>query len=71
VGGRDIATLIAALITFLPGATLTTATVELASGEMIAGASRLLSIALGVLCGVTLYRHATAAPARMRRLAGH
>ena len=35
-------TLIAPLVTFLPGGVLTTATVELASGEMVAGASRLV-----------------------------
>jgi uncharacterized membrane protein YjjP (DUF1212 family) len=50
--------LVAPLIGFLPGAALTTATVELASGEMVAGASRLvyggLQLALltfGVLAG--------------------
>lgn len=53
--------LVAALVGFLPGAALTTATVELASGEMIAGASRLvyggLQLALltfGVLAGSQL-----------------
>ena len=54
-------TLIAPLITFLPGAALTTATVELASGEMVAGASRLvygsvqmLLLAFGIVAGVEI-----------------
>jgi uncharacterized membrane protein YjjP (DUF1212 family) len=54
-------TLIAPLVTFLPGAALTTATVELASGEMVAGASRLVSgsvqlllLAFGIVAGVEL-----------------
>jgi uncharacterized membrane protein/uncharacterized membrane protein YjjP (DUF1212 family) len=54
-------TLIAPLITFLPGGMLTTATVELASGEMVAGASRLvyggmqlLLLAFGIIAGVEL-----------------
>jgi uncharacterized membrane protein YjjP (DUF1212 family) len=53
--------LIAPLVTFLPGAALTTATVELASGEMVAGASRLvfggvqlLLLAFGIVAGVEL-----------------
>ena len=54
-------TLIAPLVTLLPGAILTTATVELASGEMVAGASRLvfgsvqlLLLAFGIVAGVEL-----------------
>jgi uncharacterized membrane protein YjjP (DUF1212 family) len=54
-------TLIAPLVTFLPGGVLTTATVELASGEMVAGASRLvfgsvqlLLLAFGIVAGVEL-----------------
>ena len=54
-------TLIAPLIIFLPGGVLTTATVELASGEMVAGASRivygtvhLLLIAFGIVAGAEL-----------------
>lgn len=54
-------TLIAPLITFLPGSALTTATVELTSGEMVAGASRLvfggmqlLLLAFGILAGAEL-----------------
>jgi uncharacterized membrane protein YjjP (DUF1212 family) len=54
-------TLIPPLVTFLPGAALTTATVELASGEMVAGASRLVFGALqltllsfGVVAGADL-----------------
>ena len=54
-------TLIAPLITFLPGGVLTTATVELASGEMVGGASRLvfgavqmLLLAFGIVAGAQL-----------------
>ena len=54
-------TLIAPLVIFLPGGVLTTATVELASGEMVAGASRLvfgsvqlLLLAFGVVAGAEL-----------------
>ncbi len=41
--GDPLPLLIAPLATFLPGAMLTTATVELASGQMVAGASRLVN----------------------------
>lgn len=51
--------LIASLIVFLPGAALTTAILELAAGDMIAGSSRLvwagvqlLLLAFGILAGV-------------------
>lgn len=54
-------TLVAPLITFLPGAVLTTATVELASGEVVGGASRLvygavqmLLLAFGIVAGAEL-----------------
>jgi uncharacterized membrane protein YjjB (DUF3815 family) len=66
-GGRNgaadpgLRTLIAPLITFLPGGVLTTATVELASGEMVGGASRLvfgavqmLLLAFGIVAGAQL-----------------
>jgi uncharacterized membrane protein YjjP (DUF1212 family) len=53
--------LIAPLVTFLPGGVLTTATVELASGEMVAGSSRLvfgsvqlLLLAFGIVAGAEL-----------------
>ena len=53
--------MIASLVMFLPGGVLTTATVELASGEMVAGASRLvfgsvqlLLLAFGIVAGVEL-----------------
>jgi uncharacterized membrane protein YjjP (DUF1212 family) len=53
--------LIPALVTFLPGGVLATATVELTSGEMVAGASRLvfgtvqlLLLAFGIVAGVEL-----------------
>jgi uncharacterized membrane protein YjjP (DUF1212 family) len=51
--------LIASLVVFLPGAALTTAVLELAGGEMIAGSSRLVwagvqlaLLAFGILAGV-------------------
>jgi uncharacterized membrane protein YjjP (DUF1212 family) len=51
--------MIAALVVFLPGAALTTAVLELAAGEMIAGSSRLvwasvqlLLLAFGILAGI-------------------
>lgn len=47
--------LIAPIATFLPGASLTSATVELASGQMVAGASRLVAglVELALLaCGI-------------------
>ena len=54
-------TLIAPLITFLPGGMLTTATVELASGEMVAGASRLVTgvvqlllLSFGIVAGAEI-----------------
>ncbi|WP_141651253.1 threonine/serine exporter ThrE family protein [Microbacterium sp. 3J1] len=40
--GDPIRLLIAPLVTFLPGGVLTTATVELAAGQMISGAARLI-----------------------------
>src|SRR3954463_15929937 len=56
-----MSSLIAPLVTFLPGGVLTTATVELASGEMIAGSSRLvfgsvqlLLLAFGIVAGIEL-----------------
>lgn len=59
VADPGLRTLIAPLVTFLPGGALTTATVELAAGEMIAGSSRLvfgglqlLLLALGIVAGV-------------------
>lgn len=57
-------TLIAPLVVFLPGGVLTTATQELASGEMVAGASRLiygvmqlLLLAFGIVAGAELAGH--------------
>ncbi|MCI2956489.1 threonine/serine exporter family protein [Agromyces atrinae] len=49
--GDPLHVLIAPLATFLPGGVLTTATVELAAGQMIAGASRLVMglVQLGLL----------------------
>lgn len=61
IGDPGLRTLIAPLVTFLPGGVLTTATVELASGEMVAGASRLvfgvlqlLLLAFGIVAGAEL-----------------
>src|SRR5205085_9672267 len=61
VADPGLRTLIAPLVTFLPGGVLTTATVELASGEMVAGASRLvfgtlqmLLLAFGIVAGAEL-----------------
>jgi uncharacterized membrane protein YjjP (DUF1212 family) len=51
--------MVASLVVFLPGAALTTAVLELAAGQMISGASRLVSgvvqlalLAFGILAGV-------------------
>ena len=51
--------MVAALVIFLPGAALTTAVLELAAGQMISGASRLVSggvqlalLAFGILAGI-------------------
>lgn len=59
--GDPIRLLIAPLVTFLPGGVLTTATVELASGQMISGASRLVYgfvqlalLAFGILAAGTV-----------------
>jgi uncharacterized membrane protein YjjP (DUF1212 family) len=61
IGDPGFRPLIAPLVTFLPGSALTTATVELASGEMIAGSSRLvfgglqmLLLAFGIVAGVEI-----------------
>jgi uncharacterized membrane protein YjjP (DUF1212 family) len=56
-----LAPLVAPLVTFLPGALLTTAAVELSTGQMISGAGRLatgalqlLLLALGIVAGAQL-----------------
>jgi uncharacterized membrane protein YjjB (DUF3815 family) len=61
IADPGLRTLIAPLVTFLPGGVLTTAVIELASGEMVAGASRLvfggvqlLLLAFGIVAGVEL-----------------
>lgn len=50
---------VASLVVFLPGATLTTAVVELAAGQMVSGSSRLVTgtvqlalLAFGILAGI-------------------
>nr|WP_277816584.1 threonine/serine exporter family protein [Microbacterium invictum] len=59
--GDPISLLIAPLVTFLPGGALTTGTVELAAGQMLAGSSRLVYgfvqlglLAFGILAGGTI-----------------
>lgn len=59
--GDPIRLLIAPLVTFLPGGVLTTATVELAAGQMVSGASRLIYgfvqlalLAFGILAAGTV-----------------
>jgi len=59
--GDPIRLLVAPLVTFLPGGVLTTATVELAAGQMISGASRLIYgfvqlalLAFGILAAGTV-----------------
>lgn len=61
VADPGLRTLIAPLVVFLPGAVLTTATQELASGEMVAGTSRLvygilqlLLLSFGIVAGVEI-----------------
>lgn len=61
IADPGLRTMIAPLVTLLPGGVLTTATLELASGEMVAGASRLvfggvqlLLLAFGIVAGVEL-----------------
>ncbi len=56
-----LAPLVSPLVTFLPGALLTTAVIELATGQMIAGAGRLAAgtmqlvlLAVGILAGAQL-----------------
>ena len=51
--------MVASLIVFLPGTTLTTAVLELAAGQMVSGASRLVSgvvqpalLSFGILAGI-------------------
>jgi uncharacterized membrane protein YjjP (DUF1212 family) len=58
VGGRPLRILIPALVTFLPGAALTVAMIELSNGDIIAGGSRLaygiarlLLLVFGVVVG--------------------
>jgi uncharacterized membrane protein YjjB (DUF3815 family) len=61
----DLRAMIAPLITFLPGAALTMAVVELTAGEMVAGSSRLVAgsvqlvlLAFGIVAGARVVEHA-------------
>lgn len=60
-GENPVRSLIPPLVIFLPGAMLTTGTVELAAGQMISGAGRLVSgmvtlllLAMGIIAGATV-----------------
>ena len=69
--------MVASLVIFLPGAALTTAVLELAAGQMISGASRLVSggvqlalLAFGILAGIEAVGIPTiASPVRHRSTA--
>ena len=57
--GTGLRAMVASLVVFLPGAALTTAVLELAEGQMISGASRLVSgvmqltlLAFGIVAGI-------------------
>jgi uncharacterized membrane protein YjjP (DUF1212 family) len=61
VTGPGLPAMIAALVVFLPGATLTNAVLELAAGQMVSGSSRLVAgavqlalLAFGILAGIEL-----------------
>jgi uncharacterized membrane protein YjjP (DUF1212 family) len=76
-GGDDAASLrltIPPLVTFLPGALLTMATVDLAMGETITGASRFVAgllqlalLAIGIVVGAELDRRPQLRPGRRQR----
>jgi uncharacterized membrane protein YjjP (DUF1212 family) len=59
IAGVGLRAIVASLVVFLPGATLTTAVLELAAGQMVSGASRLVSgamrlalLAFGIVAGI-------------------
>lgn len=59
LGHPGLRAIVASLVVFIPGATLTTAVLELGSGEMVSGSSRLVSgvvelalLAFGILAGI-------------------
>jgi uncharacterized membrane protein YjjP (DUF1212 family) len=59
--GPGLRAMVAALVVFLPGATLTTAVLELASGQMVSGSARLVTgamqvgfLAFGIIAGIEL-----------------
>ena len=63
---QGLPAVVAALVVFIPGATLTTAIIELASGQAVSGSSRLIAglvqlalLALGIVAGI----EATGVPA--------
>lgn len=75
--GDPIRLLIAPLATFLPGGALTTATVEIAAGQMLAGAARLVYgfvqlglLAFGILAGGTVVGADESAYAPLETTAG-
>lgn len=76
-GGDPAELLIPPLITLLPGAALTVATIELASGAMIAGTSRLVYgfsvlflLAFGILIGIEIVGSGAPTIRQRRRWAG-
>jgi uncharacterized membrane protein YjjP (DUF1212 family) len=59
IGEPGLRAIVASLVVFLPGATLTTSVLELAAGQMVSGSARLVSgimqlalLAFGILAGV-------------------
>lgn len=60
LAGPGLRAMVASLVVFLPGAALTTAVLELAAGQMVSGASRLVSgimqlafLAFGIIAGIS------------------
>jgi len=57
--GQGLSAMVASLVVFLPGATLTTAVLELATGQVVSGSSRLVAgamqlamLAFGIIAGI-------------------
>jgi uncharacterized membrane protein YjjP (DUF1212 family) len=78
VGGDDVVRLVApSLVSFLPGLTLTIAAVELTSGQVMAGASRLVYgvaqlglLAFGVFAGISVAGTSPTATGSAQQLGG-